>query len=223
MSSVESSKTMALVGSILLIIGSVAFYGAFILGIIGIILLLMGIKGFSDFYQDPEMYQNALRGVINYIIASIFIGIALVGLVIMFTVILFFIGLAMLIIGLILGFIFYIQAARRLRETFNDLAKKTNEHSFETAGTLLWWGAILTIIIVGVVLIFVAWIFAAIGFFSMRTPGQPGQPQPYGPPPPPPPPPQTASTGQRYCPNCGAPVDATATFCPNCGKQLPPA
>ena len=29
-------------------------------------------------------------------------------------------------------------------------------------------------------------------------------------------------TGQptRYCPNCGAPVTADATFCPHCGKQL---
>ena len=218
MSTVESSKTMAMIGSILLVIGSLAPYAGIAVAIIGIILLLMGIKGFSEFYQDPEMYQNALRGIINYIIGSIFWAIALIGLITMLTVILFVVGLAMFVVGLIFAFIFYMQAARRLKQTFNDLAQKTNEHSFETAGTLLWWGAILTIVFVGAILIFVAWIFAAIGFFSMRTPGQP---QSYGyTQPPPPPPPPTASTATRYCPNCGAPADQNATFCPNCGKQL---
>ena len=38
-------------------------------------------------------------------------------------------------------------------------------------------------------------------------------------------PPPTYSTPftqptQRFCPNCGAPVNPDATFCPNCGKQL---
>ena len=32
-----------------------------------------------------------------------------------------------------------------------------------------------------------------------------------------------ATQATRYCPNCGPPVDANATFCPHCGKQLPPA
>jgi predicted membrane protein len=56
-----------------------------------------------------------------------------------------------------------------LRRTFNALAQKSGEASFTTAGNLLWWGAILTIILVGLVLIFVAWIFATIGFFTMKS------------------------------------------------------
>ena len=35
------------------------------------------------------------------------------------------------------------------------------------------------------------------------------------------PPPSTPTMqATRYCPNCGAPVDANATYCPHCGKQL---
>jgi hypothetical protein len=114
----------------------------------------------------------------------------------------------------------------RLRKTFETLAQKSGEQSFNTAGTLLWWGAILSIILVGFILIFLAWIFAAVGFFSMKL----QQPQPYAsqtynaPPTTMLPPAQPTQTAQmaRYCPNCGAPVAADATFCSHCGKSLQP-
>jgi uncharacterized membrane protein len=209
---------MALVGAILLIISPVT-YG--VGGVIGIILLLMSFKGFSNYYQDPEMYQNAVKGVINYIIALVALGVAFAGLTIMFTILLFIVGLAMLIVGLIVAFIFYVRAAKSLRLIFNALAQRTGEHSFETAGYLLWLGAILTIVFVGAILIFIAWIFAAIGFFSMKTTPQPYSQQPYGyaPPPPPPPTAQPAQSG-NFCPNCGAPIQAGSTFCTSCGKPL---
>ena len=77
MSTIESSKTMAMVGSILLIIGGIPFAPYVgILSLVGVILLLMAIKGFSQSYQDPAMYDNALRGFIYYIIAAIAVAIA---------------------------------------------------------------------------------------------------------------------------------------------------
>ena len=103
-----------------------------------------------------------------------------------------------------------------MRKSFNSLAQKSGEHMFETAGTLLFVGAILTIVLVGFLLIFIAWIMATIAFFSIKVPQQS-----YGYAPPPTATPTIQST--RFCPNCGAPVDANATFCPHCGKQLPPA
>ncbi len=227
MSSLESNKTLAMVGSILLIIGTFIPYGGAVVDIIGIILFMMAIRGFSTYYQDPAMYQNAFTGIIYYIIAAIAAAVAVGSLALGFAS-LFLIGVSAVIfvVALVIAFIFYVLAASRLRRTFNDLAQRTGEQSFHTAGTLLWWGAILTIVFgLGLILIFVAWIFAAIGFFSMKTPGQPqyGQPQyGYTTPPPPPPPTSSASTG-RFCPNCGAQVDRNATFCPNCGKPLPPA
>ena len=224
MSSAESSKTMAGVGSILLILSIVPYAGA-VLGIIGIILLLMGIKGLAEYYQNNEIYQDSLMGVIYYIVAVIAAAIAVAALAIGFvSVIGIGIGIVVFILALIVAFIFYILAAMRLRKTFNILAQRSGEHSFSTAGTLLWWGAILTIVFVGLILIFIAWIFATMAFFSMKL--QPQQPasQQYGNVPPPPPPPTSTMTQQaqstRYCPNCGAPVASNATFCPNCGKPL---
>jgi len=208
---------LAGIGSILLIISGIP-YGGGALGIIGVILLLMGIKGFANYYRDNEMYQNALTGVIYYIIALIAAAVATTFLAIGFATILFaIVGILVFIGALIIAFIFYLLAAMRLRQTFFSLAQKTGEHNFETAGRLLWIGAILTIIFVGLIIIFVAWIFATIGFFSMKTSGQ----QPYGYTPPPPPTASQATQAARYCPNCGSPVNQDDPFCPHCGKQLP--
>ncbi len=223
MSSMESSKTMAMIGSLLMVIGTFIPYGGAAVEIIGIILLMMALKNFSNYYQDPAMFQNALTGIIFYVIAAIAAAVALGSLALgAASIFLLGLGIIIFIAALIVAFIFYVLAASRLRRTFNDLAQRTGEQSFRTAGTLLWIGAILTIVFVGLILIFIAWIFATIGFFSMRTPTQPTQQQPYGYTPPPPTAASSSTAASRYCPNCGSPVDATATFCPNCGKPLPP-
>src|SRR5208283_318990 len=155
MSSVESSKTMAGVGAILLILSIVPDAGA-VFGIIGAILLLIGIKGLASYYQDNEIYQNALMGIVFLIIAIIVIAVAVVGSILSFaTVIGIGFGILIAIAGLVVAFVFYLLAATHLRKTFSALAQKSGEHSFETAGTLLYWGAILTIIFVGLILIFI--------------------------------------------------------------------
>jgi uncharacterized membrane protein len=223
-SNVESSKTLAGVGSLLLVLSIVPYAGA-VLGIIGAILLLIGVKGLATYYQDNEIYQDTLTGIIFLIIAVIVVAVAVFGAVILFiSVIGIGFGVLILILGLVVAFVFYLLAAMRLRKTFDTLAQKSGEQSFTTAGTLLWWGAILTIIFVGLILIFIAWIFATIAFFSMKLqPQQPYASQPSGYTPPSTPPAAQPTQATRYCSNCGAPVAPDATYCPHCGKQLLPA
>jgi uncharacterized membrane protein len=214
MADFQSSKNLASIGAILLFLSFIP-----VVGIIGLILVFIGMKGMADYYKEPGIYQNALWGLIFGIIAMVAltagsvltaIGAVALGL-----------GSIVVIFGvLVVVFIFYVIAAKYLKQAFELLAQRSGEHSFETAGRLLWIGAILTIIFVGLILIFVAWIFATIGFFSMKGSAQPpSQPYAYAPPPPPA---STATPAQaaRFCPNCGAPVDPNATFCPNCGKPL---
>jgi len=62
-----------------------------------------------------------------------------------------------------------------LFRSYETLAQKTGESSFATAGILLLVGAILTIVGVGLALIFVSWIFVIIGFSTMK----PKEYQPY--------------------------------------------
>jgi uncharacterized membrane protein len=188
--SLEYSKTLAGEGAILLLLSLVPYAG-WILGIIGIILLLRGVKELSNYYQDDEIYKNALTGVKFYVIALVAVGVAIAAITVgvgvatgfEFTAsfvptVGFGVGLITFFAGLVAAFVFYVLAASHLRRTFNTLAQKSGEASFTTAGNLLWWGAMLTIVLVGLVLIFIAWIFATIGFFTMKAQQQ----QPYTPP-----------------------------------------
>ena len=79
-----------------------------VLSLIGIILLIMAIKGFSQYFQDPPMYDNALRGFVYYIIAAITLAVAFAMLGLAFSFTTFFLG------GLgILGIVGFIVASSR--------------------------------------------------------------------------------------------------------------
>jgi uncharacterized membrane protein len=175
----EYSKTLAIEGSILLLLSLIPYVG-WVLGIVGVVLLLRGMKEFSNYYQDEKIYQDSLTGVKFYIIAIIAAAISIAAITIgvwsatgftadFVLTASFGIGLIAFFVGLVVAFVFYVLAASHLRRTFNTLAQKSGEASFSTAGTLLWLGSILTIIFVGLILIFIAWIFATIGFFTMKS------------------------------------------------------
>ena len=232
--SFEYSKTLCGEGSLLLILGLVPYVG-WVLGIIGVILLLRGLKELANYYQDNEIYEDSLIGVKHYIVALIAAAIAIGAILIgvgtatgfkytkPFTFTAGFgIGLAIFLGGLIIAFVFYVLAAVHLRQTFNTLAQKTGEHSFETASNLLWWGSLLTIIGVGLILIFIAWIYAVVGFFTMKSPLQQqnaSQQYSYTPPSGTGPMAQPTQT-PRFCQYCGSPVKPDAAYCPQCGKPL---
>lgn len=214
MSSLESNKNLAGIGSILLMFPFVS--------IVGIILVFIGMKGLAEYYKDERIYHDALRGLIFLIIAAVAIAVAvplfiLGGAFGIFALGPLGVGFGLISFFLVIAvvFVFYLLAAMNLRKAFNALAQKSGEHLFETAGMLLFFGAIFTIILVGFLLIFLAWIIATIAFFSIKVPQQQYAYTP----------PQATQPTQasRFCPNCGAPQDATTTFCSHCGKQLPPA
>ena len=193
----EYARTLAAEGSILILLGLVPYVG-WILGIIGVVLFLRGMKELSNYYQDDRLYQNSWTGVKFYIVALLAAGVAIAAITIgiwtatgfTFTAdfvptVAFGVGVAAFLAGIVIAFVFYVLATSHLRRVFSALAEKTGESSFTTAGILLWWGAIFTIIVVGLLLILIGWIFATIGLFSMKPrPPQPynGQPYPYTPP-----------------------------------------
>jgi len=212
LSTLDSNKNLAGIGAILLFLSFIP-----VVGIIGLILMFIGVKGLSEYYKEPGIYQDALKGLIFGIIGLV---VTAAGVIFAFVIgiLTFGIGALLVIFALlIVDFVFYLLMAINFKRAFSLLAQRTGERSFETAGTLLLWGAILTIFVVGFILIFIAWIFATIGFFGINAPEQQST---YTPPPVAsglsPQPPQST----HFCPNCGAPVNPNATFCPNCGKQL---
>jgi uncharacterized membrane protein len=149
--------------------------------------MMIGLKSLADYYKEKGIFDNALYGIIFGIIgaaAAAFLIIAVVfggsflgfafgpGGDITGNLVAFFGGI---LIALIVAFIFYILMAVYLRKAFDALADKTGNGMFKTAGVLLLIGAILTIVLIGLILIFVAWILLTVAFFSM----------PSSPPPPP--------------------------------------
>jgi uncharacterized membrane protein len=188
-SNLQPNRTLAGVGAILLTIGSLFPP----LALVGIIILLVALKGLSEYYNEQGIYRDALYGVVFGIIG---IGAAIV------LFVSFFFRMRMsrivspsplisplnmqsfrMLFGLILilgvMFLFFLLEAIFLRKSFDRLAAKAGERMFETAGLLLLIGAVLTIVLVGFIILFAAWIVAAVAFFSLRTAQQaPSAPEP---------------------------------------------
>ena len=187
----ESGKTLGGIGALLMLIGSFVPF----VGIIGIILLLVGLKHLADYYNENSIYQNAIWALIFGIIGIAAVAIVVLSLIFGITLIgptvdpfatadmgAAFAFLGGVIIALIVGFIFYLLTAIFFKRSFDMLSEKSGEGMFRTAGLLLLIGAILTIIIVGLLIMLIAWLLLTIAFFSIKTPTT----QPSSTPPPPP-------------------------------------
>jgi uncharacterized membrane protein len=207
--SLESNKTLAGIGAILVAIP--------VVNLVGIILVLIAMKGLAEYYNDNRIFENALYGFIFGIVAIVaFIAVLFAGI---FTSV--FTGalaaLALFIVAIIVMFVFFLLQAVFYRNSFTILSEKSGEKMFDTAGLLLLIGAILTIILVGAVLQFIAWILAAVGFFSIKTPTT----QVSAAPPSSPSAPTVAVTVERkYCRYCGTENQSDAVFCAKCGKKI---
>jgi uncharacterized membrane protein len=70
---------------------------------------------------------------------------------------------------LVILFIFVVVAALFYRKSLNSLAQKTGVGLFDTTGLILLIGAVLTIIVIGFLLLWVAMILLTVAFFSIKT------------------------------------------------------
>jgi uncharacterized membrane protein len=197
----ETSKNLGGVGAILMFIGFIlpAATGGFglLLSLIGLILVLIGLKGFADYYNEAGIFNNFLYGTIAGVVGVVVAGLAFVFTV--FTMLTDFLytvfptwdgnlsslsGLtpdvsaidpfalmpfltAFLVILVILFFTAIIVAIF-MRKSLNTLSAKASVGLFGTAGLLLLIGAVLTIIVIGLILIWIATLILAIAFFSMK-------------------------------------------------------
>ena len=191
--SLESNKTLGGIGAILVAIGYIASFTGYgtVLSLVGIILVLVAMKGLADYYNEPTIFNDTLYGFIFGIIGiialvaifvSAFAGLSMTAMMDPQQILTSF--AAWIIAGVILLVIFIILQAVFYRKAFSTLSSKSGEKMFDTGGLLLLIGAILTIVLIGVIILLIAWILIAVGFFSIKTPvAQPSE----APPPPPPP------------------------------------
>jgi uncharacterized membrane protein len=191
----ETSKNLGGVGAILMFIGVLPLFAySGIISLVGLILVLIGLKGLADYYSEAGIFNNALYGVITAIVGGlVFVGVAFIALVdflnelgltienvadwsaelsaIDWTTMGFnIIGdfIAYIFLALIVLFVFVIITAIFLRKSFGLLSTKTGVGLFGTTGLLILIGAVLTIIAIGLFLIWIAMLILAVAFFSIK-------------------------------------------------------
>lgn len=204
----ESNKTLGGIGAILLAIP--------FLNLVGIILVLIAMKGMADYYDDEDIFKNALYGFIFGIVGVL----ALVAVILMFA---FgfatispivtpysrsaFTGFGFFVIAFIVLYVFSLIAAIFYKKSLDNLSEKSNEQMFKTAGLILLIGAAMPLI--GEFLKFVAWILVAISFFNIKKTTQKLETKSVPP-----------TEEKRFCKYCGASIQTKASFCQKCGKKI---
>ncbi len=200
----ESNKVLGGVGAILL---AVPF-----LNLVGVILVLIAMKGLADDYNDPEIFKNAFYGFIFGFVGVIallaVIVMAAFGFATISPVTTPFAGFGLIVVAFIVMYVFSLLAAIFYNKALNILSEKSGENMFNTAGMILLIGAIIPLI--GEILKLVAWILAAVGFFNIRPSTQVFTSTPL----------ITTTQENKYCQHCGAQIPADATFCTKCGKKI---
>ncbi len=208
MSKLGDAKILGGVGSILLFIPGAS--------IVGWILILIAGKFISDELGDGAIFNNMIYAVITAIVG------AAVGVSILFTGL--FAGAFTLFTGggAILGFlgalaafwIFAVISSYFLKRAYDIAGTKLNVPQFQSAGKFYFWGALLVIILVGVILLLIAYIYQILAYFSIRDEPQLLQGQPtsvMGAP--------AAQAGMKFCPSCGTQMASSVAFCPKCGAK----
>ncbi len=188
----SQAKIFGGIGSVLLLLIVAPVIG-FLLGVVGLILILVAIGRIADAVRDPSISRNAVLAVVSAIVGVLIGGLVIFGAVFRFIGLGTFAGpdwiafstptdvwgfLATMLIGLLAIWAFYVVSAVFLKRSADAIAARLNLPMFHTAALLYLIGAALAVIVVGFALIFVAQILFVVAFLSIpedapRTAGVP--------------------------------------------------
>ena len=193
----ESSKNLSAVGALLIVIGSLSGVVPYVgfLSLLGVILLLIGLKGLANFYNEQGIFNNVLYSIITCIVGVV---VAVGAVVISAVSALADLGIdidnindwdtlgtdlgaiftdfsdfgaiwsliSALVMGLIILFVTVIISMYFFRKSMDQLSSKSGIGLFGTAGLLMLIGAVIPII--GLLLIWIGYILATVAFFQMK-------------------------------------------------------
>lgn len=224
MAELSNAKVFGGIGAILMLVGTFIPNAGPIVSIVGLILVFIAVKTISELTKDDEIYRNYLMHLILSIISIVALFVIMLiafGAAGGFTWITsletaeitdiesFWANFGSIIggcaVALIVGWILSILAAIYLRKSYNKIAEHTKVDLFKTTGTVYFIGAITTIVVIGLLIIFIARIIEIIAYFSL---------------------PDKLPTGgkkdksQRRCPNCDREIPMDARICPYCSKKF---
>jgi uncharacterized membrane protein len=180
----------------------------------GLILFVLAMHKLSQYYNEPSIFKNVLYGLLITIAAGVVSVVLEFGLIatIAYPSTVTSTAAVALITRLMLGFLAVftvaiisavINAVLYWR-AFTKLGERSGVEVFKTAGLLYLIGSVLMIVAVGVIIVWVAWIYAAKGFRASTIPPT-ITPQ---------------NLGKIYCSYCGNENDQNAIYCKHCGKPL---
>ena len=131
--SLETNKALGGVGAILLAIPFA--------NLIGIILVLIAMKGLADDYNDADIFRNALYGFIFGFVGVIALVAVIIMLILGFAtispVVTPFAGFGLIILTFFVLYVFSLISAIFYNRSLNILAQKSGEGMFNTAGMVL--------------------------------------------------------------------------------------
>ncbi|WP_291767298.1 DUF996 domain-containing protein [Caldivirga sp. UBA161] len=184
--SFDSAKVLAGIGALLAGIG---IFGYVIPSIIGLILFLVGMMELADYFNDRGLKSDIMNWFILGLIALIVLTAGVFLAIIPFTISFsgmhmnypmipyhpyhpFLTSLLIIIVVIVTTALFFLLSAIYLRRAMNNMSSRTGEKLFESGGLIYLIGAILTFIMIGVLVILVAWIIIGVALLSIKEPGK---------------------------------------------------
>ncbi|MBC7327316.1 DUF996 domain-containing protein [bacterium] len=160
---VRSAKLLGGIGSIFLILYP----------IVGYILLLISAKKFSDLFERPSIFKDFLIATIISAVAAVLVPIIFFPIYLsvpyyspmesntnfLFPVLFFLLCILIWVINIVASYF--------ARRGLLSLSEETNRRDFATAGNLIFYGALATIVLVGIIVYLIGAIYAIIAFFSL--------------------------------------------------------
>ena len=202
---IQTYRLLGIIGALLMVLVFLPSVGGLFM-LIGIIFVIVALKGYGDAYKDGSIIHNAVYTLVFEIIGAVVcVGVIIYGAMgflaslginnladlrswqaidwqnaINVSNILPFIGA--IILGLVILFAFTVLASLYFKKAMNTLSGKTGVKLFHTTGTVFFVGALLTIILIGFIVIWVAFILLMISFYKSKPLEQKQQPQQQAPP-----------------------------------------
>jgi uncharacterized membrane protein len=149
------------VGGILLTIGPLFFFLGPILILAGLILVLVAFHQYSKILNNPSIFQHGLMWSIAPIVTAV--------LFILFAGIAASVRHSDGVVAVLLFLSIYgaaIFATINLKKALEELSITLNHNLFNISGKLIFWGTILLIILIGVIVSFVGFIILTVAFFT---------------------------------------------------------
>jgi uncharacterized membrane protein len=195
---IQTTKALGGIGAILMFIGVIPYISYFgIIELIGLILVMIALYGLANYYKETGIFNNALYGLIIGIVGGVVAAVALfIAVLTSLTDFLYAIfpdwngdwtalsGLtpntsnltldtigpfiAGIVTVLVILWVFGIASAFFIRRSFGALSAKSGIGYFSIAGLLILIGAILTIVLIGLLLVWIGFLLLAIAFFSIK-------------------------------------------------------